>query len=191
VLTRFGPNPEFDGLTVAAIASILEKDLETTLMELALAADDYRRETGRGGASIIAKGMNETDVAALMQWEHTNICTDGRHGGGHPRGYGAFPRVLGRYVRQMDVLPLAEAIRKMTALPAHSMGFTKRGRIRTGNFADLVLFDPESIEDRSTMQDPEAVSVGIEKVWVNGVLAFENGKPTMRYPGRIISRNEQ
>jgi N-acyl-D-amino-acid deacylase len=191
VLTRFAPNPEFNGLTVAAIASILEKDLETTLMELAEAADNYKRETGRRGASIIAKGMNEADVAALMQWEHTNICTDGGHGGGHPRSYGSFPRVLGRYVRQMGVLSLAEAIRKMTALPAHSMGFEKRGLIRTGNFADLVLFNPESIEDRSTMQDPEAVSIGVEKVWVNGVLAFANGEPTMQYPGHIIRRNKQ
>jgi N-acyl-D-amino-acid deacylase len=191
LLTRYAPNPEFNGLTIADIASILEKDVTDTLMELAQAADDYRKETGRGGASIIAKGMNENDVAALMQWEFTNICSDGGHGGGHPRGYGAFPRVLGRYVREMEVLSLQEAIYKMTALSAASMGMEKRGRIRTGYYADLVLFDPDTIEDKATMQDSTALSVGIEKVWVNGVLAFDDGEPTMVYPGRIVARNEQ
>ena len=191
VLSYYAPNPEFNGRTIAEVASILEKDVETTLLDLALAADDYRQETGRGGAGIIAKGMDEGDVAGLMLWEHTNICSDGSHGGGHPRGYGAFPRVLGRYVRTLGVLPLPEAIHKMTALAAQSIGVSDRGRIRTGYIADLVLFDPETIGDRSTMQDPAALSVGVEKVWVNGVLAFDNAAPTMRYPGRIVSRNSQ
>ena len=190
VLTRYGPNPEFDGLTIAQIASILEQDVATTLLELAQAADDYRRETGRGGASIIAKGMNEKDVAELMRWDYSNICTDGGHGGGHPRGYGAFPRVLGRYVRELNALSLSNAIVKMTALPAESMGIKKRGRIETGYYADLVVFDPDTIADRSTMEDPTALSVGIEKVWVNGVLAFDNSEPTMRYPGRIVDRRD-
>ena len=135
--------------------------------------------------------MNENDVAALMQWEYTNICSDGGHGGGHPRGYGAFPRVLARYVRDKEALSLQEAIYKMTALSAASMGMEKRGRIRTGYYADLVLFDPDTIEDKATMQDSTALSVGIEKVWVNGVLAFDDGEPTMVYPGRIVARNEQ
>jgi len=191
VLTHYAPNSEFDGLTIADVAKIIEKDLSTTLMELSQAADDYRRETGRGGASIIAKGMNEEDVVALMKWDFTNICTDGAHGRGHPRGYGAFPRVLGRYVRDRGVLSLADAIYKMTGLAAANMGFQNRGRIRTGYYADLVLLDPNSIEDKATMQDSTAISVGVEKVWVNGALAFENGRPTMHYPGRIVSRNEQ
>jgi len=159
-------------------------------MELALAADNYRKETGRGGAGIIAKGMDEGDVAALMLWEHTNFCSDGGHGGGHPRGYGSFPRVLGRFVRELGVLELENALYKMTSLPAETMGFEKRGSIRAGYYADLVLFDPDRIEDRSTMLDSTAVSVGIEKVWVNGVLAFENGEPTMAYPGRVVSRSD-
>ena len=186
VLSYFGPNPEFNGLTVAAIASILEKDVATTLMELAQAADDYRKASGHGGAGIIAKGMDEGDVAALMLWEHTNICSDGGHGGGHPRGYGAFPRVLGRFVRDLGVLKLENAIYKMTALPARNMGLEERGNIRIGNYADLVLFDPGTVEDRSTMLDPTALSVGIEKVWVNGVLAFEDGESTGVYPGQVV-----
>jgi len=186
LLSHYGPNPEFNGLNVAEVASILEKDVATTLLELALAADDYRKASGRGGAGIIAKGMDEGDVAALMLWEHTNICSDGGHGGGHPRGYGAFPRVLGRFVRELGVLTLENAIYKMTALPARNMGLEKRGNIRVGHYADLVLFDPDTIEDRSTMLDSTAMSVGIEKVWVNGVLAFEDGGSTMLYPGRAV-----
>lgn len=191
VLSEYAPNPEFNGLTIAEVARITERDLPTTLMELTQAADDYRRATGRGGASIIAKGMNEADVVALMNWEFTNICSDGAHGPGHPRGYGAFPRVLGRYVRDLGVLALPEAIYKMTGLSAAAMGIANRGRIETGFYADLVLFDPNVIEDRATMQNSTALSVGIHKVWVNGVLAFDNGAPTMRYPGRIVSRDEQ
>lgn len=190
VLSEYAPNPEFNGLTIAEVARITERDLPTTLMELTQAADDYRRATGRGGASIIAKGMNEADVVALMNWEFTNICSDGAHGPGHPRGYGAFPRVLGRYVRDLGVLALPEAIYKMTGLSAAAMGIANRGRIETGFYADLVLFDPQVIEDRATMQDSTALSDGIHKVWVNGVLAFDNGAPTMRYPGRIVARDE-
>jgi len=190
VLSRYAPNPEFNGLTIADVAKIIEKDLPTTLMELAQTADDYRRETGRGGASIIAKAMDESDIAELMQWEFTNFCSDGSHGGGHPRGYGAFPRVLGRYVRELGVLSLPEAIYKMTALSAASMGISERGSIKAGYYADLVLFDPAVIEDRSTMQDPTALSVGIRSVWVNGVLAFDDDEPLMVYPGRIVSRGE-
>jgi len=121
-----------------------------------------------------------------MLWEQTNICSDGGHGGGHPRGYGSFPRVLGRFVRDLGVLKLENAIYKMTALPARNMGLEKRGNIQVGNYADLVLFDPVTVEDRSTMLDPTALSVGIEKVWVNGVLAFEDGESTGVYPGHVV-----
>jgi N-acyl-D-amino-acid deacylase len=191
VITRFGPNPEFNGRTIAEIASILEQDVASTLLDLSQAADDYQKETGRSGASIIAKGMNESDVAQLMLWDYTNICSDGGHGGGHPRGYGAFPRVLSRYVRDLKVLSLGEAIHKMTGLAAASMGMEKRGLIRAGNYADLVLFDADVIADRATMQDSTAQSVGVQSVWVNGVLAFDNGEPTMQYPGRIVVRDER
>jgi N-acyl-D-amino-acid deacylase len=189
VLSRFSPNPDFNGLSVAEISRITERDPELTLMELAQASDDYFQETGIRGSMIIAKGMDEGDVAALMQWENTNICSDGGHGGGHPRGYGAFPRVLGRFVRELGVLTLQDAVHKMTGLPAKTLGIRNRGRIKTGYYADLVLFDPDTIQDKATMEDSTALSVGIEKVWVNGVLAFDEGEPTMVYPGRIITRD--
>lgn len=188
VLSHFPANPLFAGKSVAEISRILEKDPATVLLELAQSAEDYFEETGRSGSGIIAKGMDEGDVAALMQWTFTNICSDGGHGGGHPRGYGAFPRVLGRFVRDLKVLSLPEAIYKMTALPATTLGLKDRGRIQVGHFADLVMFDPEVIEDRATMQDSTALSVGVNAVWVNGVRVYEDGAPTMRYPGRLVNR---
>lgn len=189
ILTDFPSNPEFAGLSILEIARVLEKDPRFVLLELAQTADDYFEETGRSGSGIVAKGMDAGDVAALMQWEFSSICSDGNHDRGHPRGYGAFPRVLGHYVRDLKVLTLPQAIHKMTALPAATLGLKDRGRIQVGYFADMVLFDPEVIEDRATMQDSTALSVGVIAVWVNGVLAFEGGAPTMQYPGRLVKRD--
>lgn len=132
--------------------------------------------------------MIADDIAKFMQWPLTTICSDGWHGG-HPRGYGAFPRVLGRYVREQGVLSLPEAIYKMSGLTADFLGIADRGRIAVGNFADLVLFDPDTVIDRATMTEPTAMSSGIEAVWVNGQLAFENGEPTDAYAGAVIRRS--
>lgn len=190
VIARFMPNREFDGMTVAEIARVTERDPVATLLELTQAADQYLQETGQGGVSIIAKGMDENDVADLMLWRFTNICSDGGHGGTHPRGYGAFPRVLRRYVRELGVMTLEEAIHKMTDLAADAMNLKNRGRIEVGSFADLVLFDPETISDRSTMDDPTAVSVGVINVWVNGELVFADDESTGVFSGRIVTLAE-
>jgi N-acyl-D-amino-acid deacylase len=114
--------------------------------------------------------------------------TDGALDGSHPRGYGTYPRFLGRYVRERQVMPLPQAVRKTTSLPAAQMGFSNRGRIAPGFKADLVLFDPETVIDRSTPSDPHAVSTGIDRVWVNGVLVYEDGKTTGLFPGRALKR---
>lgn len=190
VVSFYAPNPAYEGLSIADIASQNEADPVTTLLTLSKQADDYLRETGRTGSGIIAKGMDERDVAALMRWEYTNICSDGGNDGGHPRGYGAFPRVLGHFVRDLGVLRLPEAIHKMTGLTANTLGIENRGRIAPGYYADLTLFDPATVGDRATMADPTAISVGIEKVWVNGVLAWIDGQPTHRYAGRVVPRAE-
>jgi N-acyl-D-amino-acid deacylase len=187
IFAYFAPNPEFVGMSIAEVATLAERNAADTLMELAQRADEYLRETGRSGARIIARGMQETDVAAFMAWPFTNICSDGSHDDGHPRGYGAFPRVLKRFVRELDVLTLAEAVHKMTGLSAATLKVNNRGVIKPGAFADLVLFDPEKTADRATMSDPTALSVGIHKVWVNGVLALDNGEPTQRYAGRALT----
>lgn len=187
LLLKFPPNPEFNGLTIADIANITERSAEDTLLELSQTADDYFRETGDDGSAIIAKGMSEGDIATFMQWAHTNICSDGWHGG-HPRGYGTFPRVLGHYVRELGILTLPEAIHKMTGLTANTLGIRDRGLIKVGHYADIVLFDPDTIVDHATMENPTAVSTGVKNVWVNGLLVFDNGEPTHVYAGQIISR---
>ena len=140
---------------------------------------------------MIGTSMTEDDVERLMRWPHTNICTDGELDGRHPRGFGAFPRVLGRYVRERGVLPLEESVRKMTSLAADHAGIAERGRLSPGLYADLVLFDPGKVIDRATTSDPHALSTGIERVWVNGQAVFAEGKATGIRPGRVLLRHWQ
>jgi N-acyl-D-amino-acid deacylase len=181
--------PSYEGKTLAEISEIRGSDPVTTLIDLIREAETMRKETGRYDVeSVIATSMDETDVERLMAWPHTNIGTDGALAGNHPRGFGTFPRVLGRYVRERNVLTLAEAIHKMSGLPAEHMGFTDRGILRPGMKADLVLFDAETVIDRSTREAPREVSSGIERVWVNGEVVYEKGQTTGRFPGEVIRR---
>ena len=122
-----------------------------------------------------------------MQWPWTNICSDGSPAA-HPRGFGAFPRVLGRYVRERGVLRLEEAVRRMTMLAAENVGLGERGSIAPGKPADRVLFDPRAIADRATTAEPHAMSVGVSRVWVNGEVVFADGAVTGKYPGRVLRR---
>jgi N-acyl-D-amino-acid deacylase len=145
--------------------------------------------TGREGAeSVIGTSMSEEDVRTLMRWPQAGICTDGTLGGGHPRSFGAFPRVLGRYVREHGVLGLEEAVRKMTSQSASSAGLVSRGLIEPGYFADLVLFDPVTVLDRATTDDPGLLSSGIEWVCVNGILVYGSGATSGKFPGRVLRR---
>ena len=148
---------------------------------------DMIRESS-GEVGIVATSMSEADVAALTKWPFANICSDGMSTGGHPRGFGAFPRVLGRYVREQKVLSLEEAVRKMTSLSAENVGIRERGMISPGYFADLVLFDPAMVIDRSTTAAPTAPSEGIHTVLVNGQVVFRNGKATDTHAGRVLRR---
>jgi N-acyl-D-amino-acid deacylase len=187
LLIDYPPNRDFEGMTIAQVAAVTERDEITTLLELSQAAEDHRRNTGEN-TGIIAKSMNNDDVAAFMKWPYMNICSDGEHHG-HPRGSGSFPRVLGRYVREYGVLSLPEAIHKMTGRSADSTGIKQRGRIESGKYADLVLFNPDTVIDRATMTDPTALSEGVVKVWVNGVLAYDQ-KVLGTTSGRPIRRHE-
>ena len=114
------------------------------------------------------------------------VASDGGIGSAHPRGAGTFHRVLGRFVREKHWLSLTEAIRKMTSLPAQRLGWKDRGILREGAWADLVLFNPETVIDRSTYTSPATLPAGIEKVFVNGVLVWDNGKPTSARPGLFL-----
>jgi N-acyl-D-amino-acid deacylase len=182
-LTEFSPEPSLVGKTVAEIAAARGTDPATTLM--ALVAQSRAPDADE---AVMGTSMRADDVAAIIAWPHANICSDGTLQGGHPRGAGAFTRVLRQYVREEKVLTLEEAVRKMTSAAAERMGIVDRGSIRPGAYADLVLFDPATVSDRATVADPRAPSVGIERVWVNGTLVFADGRPTGAHAGHVLRR---
>jgi len=145
----------------------------------------------KGGFSAIYHSMQEDDVIRIMKHPLAMFCTDGDNVGydvgfPHPRSYGTFPRVLGRYVRELGVLTLEGAIRKMTSLSADQIGQRERGRIAAGMFADLTIFDPETVADRATYTDPHQFPVGVRHVIVNGVPVIRDGALTGATPGRVI-----
>ena len=188
LIPTYKPEPSYAGKTLAEISEIRGTEPVETLMDLIRDAEAMRAAGEEGVESVIATSMDERDIERLMAWRHTNICTDGELDGAHPRGYGTYPRVLGRYVRERDALTLPDAVHKSTALAAEHMGFVDRGRIEPGFKADLVLFDPDTVIDRATPEDPRAVSEGIDKVWVNGVLVYAEGRTTGEHPGRVLKR---
>lgn len=185
--SRFQPDPTIVGKSLAQVAK--ERNATPVAVYLALMkqAIEYQKDhpDEQRIESVIGTSMSEDDVTRLMTWEHTNICSDGVSIG-HPRGHGTFPRVLGHYVREKKVMTLEEGVYKMTGLAAKHLGITDRGTIAAGNSADLVLFDPATISDRATLQNPTALSVGIEKVWVNGKLVYQDRRTTGVRPGQIL-----
>ena len=145
-----------------------------------------------GGAQMIYHVIHEDDVNRIMQHPQTMIASDGKlsqpgvnHP--HPRSYGSFPRVLGIYAREKKVLGLAEAIKKMTSMPADLLGLKNRGRILEGCIADLVIFDPEEIKDMATFEEPHQYPQGIETVIINGQISLENNKLTGSAAGKLIT----
>ncbi|TDJ77539.1 MAG: D-aminoacylase [Planctomycetota bacterium] len=184
VLMRFEPNPDYVGKSIAEIAALRGTDPVTAY--LALIAESRAAGDDGGGESVIAESMDADDVWRLIAWPHTNLCSDGSSRGGHPRGFGAFPRAIAH--RERAGLSLEAAIHKLTALAAEHVGLSGRGVIAPGAAADLVLFDPERIADRATVADPKRTAAGIELVWVNGILVWSEGRATGARPGAVIRR---
>ncbi len=187
-MTKFDPNPDYVGKTLSEIADLREVDVVTAFSQLAEEADLMQQETGQRAESIIGTSMESSDISELIAWPESNICTDGGIVNLHPRSAGSFPRVLGRYVREQNLMPLEEAVHKMTGLTAAHMGFTDRGLIRQGAVADLVLFDPATVIDHATPLAPSELSEGITSVWVSGELVFADGAATDNRPGKVIRR---
>lgn len=134
-----------------------------------------------------------------MKHPRAMLSSDGRavapygilgEGSVHPRYYGTFPRVLGRYVREKSIIGLEEAITKFTSLPAEKMKIDKRGKLKEGYYADIVIFDKQNVIDLATFDDPHRYSKGIEYVIVNGEIVVNKGKHTGILPGEILSRNQ-
>ena len=189
LIGRYGPDPSLEGKTLAEISVERGTDPVTTYLDLIEVSQATQADSAPDrNESIVATSMTFDDIATLMSWPHTNISSDGGLRGEHPRGFGAYPRVLGRYAREEGRLDLEEAIYKMSGLAAAHMGLSGRGTLSPGAPADLVLFDPATVMDRSTTAEPHLTSAGIERAWVAGVVVYENGEITGALPGKVLRR---
>lgn len=190
VLVQFAPHPTYVGKTITEIGLERNETPAQALISLIKLAEDFKKANPNytGGVEAIAgKAMSEEDVKVFLVWPESIICSDG-NAGGHPRGYGAFTRVLGKYVRAEKVLSLEKAIYKMTGQSADFFGFKNRGRIAVGHFADLVLLDPSTVLDLANLINSKALSTGIDMVWVNGTLVYQSQQSTGKQPGVLIKR---
>jgi len=183
IIASFKPNPSYAGHSLADLAKSNKLSAVEMYIRIIREGDAANVE-----ADVIGHSMIESDVKAFYQQPWVMVASDGGIGMPHPRGAGTFPRVLGRLVREKHWLTLPEAIRKMTSLPAGRLGWTDRGVLREGAYADLALFDPATVLDRSTFEKPQELPVGIEKVWVSGRLVWDSGKATGARPGVVITR---
>ncbi|MCE2541153.1 MAG: D-aminoacylase [Acidobacteria bacterium] len=172
-----------------SLADILaEREVEVTVEN---AADLVMEIVERGGARAIYHAMDEADVERIMQHPATAIGSDGGvsvfgDSVPHPREYGTFARVLGRYVRERGVLTLEEAVRKMSGATAARLGLQDRGLLREGFFADVAVFDPDRVIDHATFPEPHQYAEGVEYVLVNGALVVNGGEHTGARPGRVL-----
>jgi len=145
----------------------------------------------KGGCSAVFHAIDEADLERILQYPFTMIGSDGGipefgRGAPHPRSYGTFARVLGRYVRERRILRLEDAVRKMTSLPANRLGLADRGLLRPGMKADLAIFDPDVIADRATFSQPHQYAVGVRHVTVNGRFVLFDGNITSERPGSVL-----
>jgi N-acyl-D-amino-acid deacylase len=189
VIASYRHDPTLNGLNVVEAAQKVRGSASLDdQIELILALEI------NGSASGVFHGMSEADLQKFMQHPHTMIACDsglrefGR-GVPHPRGYGNNARVLGRYVRELKVLRLEDAIRKMTSLPANTFRLRERGLVKEGFWADLVLFDPETVTDPAAFNDPHHYATGIPHVFVNGIAVITDSEHTGARPGVGLKNN--
>lgn len=171
---------KYNGQTLGAIARAAKKDEWTVFWEIL-----------RNDAFALPQSMTEANKMAAMREEFVSFCTDVGPAGGsriasHPRGFGSFPRILSKYVRDLGVISLEKAIAKMSSVAANQVLVHDRGKLAEGLAADVVIFDYETINDRATFAEPNAHSEGVKYVFVNGELVFADGKHTGARPGRVL-----
>ncbi|MEZ0543058.1 N-acyl-D-amino-acid deacylase family protein [Fibrella arboris] len=189
VVSRFEADTTYNGKSIHQIAVLrglkTDADSESELVMALIEQAQMKR------IQMVYHTMSEEDVATIMRYPNTMIASDagvasfGRNRP-HPRAYGTNTRVLGRYVRELKVIPLEEAIRRMTSLPAQRFRFADRGLVRTGYAADLVIFDENTVSDRATYEAPHAYAAGLSYVLVNGVPVISEGKHTGKRPGQVL-----
>jgi len=186
VIASYKHDPSLNGLSIVQATeklhgtNSLDAQIETIL--------DIQRH---GGASGVFHGMNEDDLQTILRHPFTAVACDSGlrefgQGVPHPRGYGNNARILARYVRELGVLRLEDAVRRMTCLPAADFGFADRGQLRPGAWADLVVFDPAKVQDNATYNDPHHYATGFAWVFVNGVAVVEKDQHTGAKPGAAI-----
>ena len=178
IVAESEPFPELAGRDLDDIARQWNTDIDDALERLLPAT----------GIFFI---MDEQDVQRILSYEHTIICSDGIPTGAHPhpRVWGTFPRVLGRYARDIGLFSLEEAVRRMTSMPADRFGLGGRGRIAVGGLADRVIFDPDTIEEGATFENPISPAKGIDRVFVNGREVWAEGAKTGARPGLPLAQS--
>jgi N-acyl-D-aspartate/D-glutamate deacylase len=182
LVARYRPRPEWQGKTLGAIAAAENKPV----LDIALEIEH------RGGASVVGLTLHEDDVRLIMRQPFVATASDGgsaiptNESVPHPRSYGTFPRKLGRYAGEDKVISMDHALRSATGLPADIIGLTDRGYLKPGYLADLVVFDPATFRDTATFEKPHQYAPGVKYLFVNGVLAIDDGKPTEALAGRAL-----
>jgi N-acyl-D-amino-acid deacylase len=175
------------GKTLAEVAKTRGKDPVETIMDLIL------EDQSRVGTVYFL--MSEENIKKELRQPWVSLGSDGASmapegvflkSSTHPRAYGNFARLLGRYVREEKVISLTEAVRRLTGLPATNLGLDQRGFLKPGMFADVVVFDPVTVADRATFENPHQYSVGVKHVFVNGVQVLKDGEHTNAKPGRAL-----
>ncbi len=192
-VAQYRPDPTYNGRTISEINRLIERPATTdaeieTILDMMI---DGGEAGSIYGASMIYHYMSMEDVDTILRYPNAAVASDGTimefgRGQPHPRSYGTNARVLGDFVRDRQVLTLEDAVRRMTSLPARTFSFLDRGIIRPGFIADLVLFDPATVADKATFEDPHQYSVGFDYVIVNGVAVVAEGIMTDERPGLFI-----
>ncbi|NHJ46633.1 MAG: D-aminoacylase [Asgard group archaeon] len=204
----FAKNSGWDCIYIASLES------EKWMPIIGKSIDEITKELGRDDefevlceiiideeakVSMTIRSMNEEDISRIMKARYTMAGTDGvaipltgplAHGKPHPRYFGTYPRILGKYVREEQLMPIEQAIRKMTSFPAQRLGLFDRGILRKGNWADIVIFNEETIIDKATFLDPHQYPIGIEYVIVNGEIVIEKGKHLENKPGKTLRKRK-
>jgi N-acyl-D-amino-acid deacylase len=180
-------NRQYQGKTIAQIAEMMQLDEIDALFEL------IRRDRSRVTTAYFMISEDNLRRQLTLPWvsfgsDSPSIAAEGAfmNASSHPRAYGTFARVLGHYARDEGVLPLADAVRRMTSFAADNLGIRERGRLAEGMFADVVVFDPATVADRATYQSPHQYAVGVRDVLVNGTPALRDGEHTGKFPGRAV-----
>ncbi|MFC5412697.1 amidohydrolase family protein [Larkinella bovis] len=189
VVAYYPADTTFNGLSIHKINQTLNRKNSTeTEADLVL---ELMQKAAMRRIQMVYHTMSEADVATIMRYPNTMVASDAgvarfQSGMPHPRGYGTNARVLGRYVREQKVIPVEEAIRRMSSLPAQRFKLDDRGLLKPGFAADLVIFDEKTVSDKATYDQPHAYSSGFSYVLVNGVPVIENGKHTGKRPGQVL-----